>query len=373
MAPKKTSKTSTPAHLADRVQALQARIRKHRGDAMLVTNPRDIRYLTGFVGDDSWALVPARGGKIVVLSDFRFEEQVAREAPHVSLRLRKTGLADELAELRKTLELRRILVQPDYVTLAQSDLLAEKVGERRLRAKPDGLIQQRAVKDATEVAAIRKSLKIQQEAYRRIIHRLQPGPTESAVAAELEMEMRMLGAEGTSFPSIVAFGSNASLPHAIPGSRRAKAGDVLLFDWGARTGGYCSDLTRVVAIGRMSPRMREVYKVVLDAQLAAIAAIAPGKSLKEVDGVARGVIEKAGYGERFGHSLGHGIGLDIHEQPVLSPRAKGELEPGQIVTVEPGIYLPGEGGVRIEDDVLVTAKGHEVLSDLPKSLESAII
>ncbi len=185
--------------------------------------------------------------------------------------------------------------------------------------------------------------------------------------------MRSLGADGTSFPSIVAFGANASLPHAIPGQRKAKAGEVLLFDWGSRYGGYCSDLTRVVAIGKMPARMREVYQVVLDAQMAAINAIAPGKTLKEIDAVARNLIIKAGYGKQFGHSLGHGLGLNVHEQPNLSPRAEGVLEPGQVVTVEPGIYLPGLGGVRIEDDILVTPKGHEVLSDLPKDLESAII
>lgn len=372
MSPKKSSK-SVPAHLAARVKALQARLKKQKVDALLVTNPRDIRYLTGFIGDDSWALVPTKGGTVTVLSDFRFDEQIAREAPHVAVRMRKTSLGDELAELRHKLHLKRINVQPDYMTLAQHETLADKLGKKRLRSKPDGLIRQRSVKDATEVTAIRRSLVIQQEAFRRIIHRLQPGPTEAAVAAELEMEMRMLGADGTSFPSIVAFGANASLPHAIPGQRRAKAGEVLLFDWGSKFGGYCSDLTRVVAIGKMSAQMREVYQVVLEAQMAAIAAIAPGKSLKAIDKIARDVITKAGYGEQFGHSLGHGLGLDIHEQPNLSPRSQGELEPGHVVTVEPGIYLPGVGGVRIEDDVLVTARGHEVLSDLPKDLESAII
>jgi Xaa-Pro aminopeptidase len=147
----------------------------------------------------------------------------------------------------------------------------------------------------------------------------------------------------------------------------------VLFDWGAKWGGYCSDLTRVIGIGKMKSKMREIYQIVLDAQMAAIEAVAPGKKLSDIDAVARDIITKAGYGERFGHSLGHGIGLNIHEQPVLSGKSEGVLEPGHVVTVEPGIYLPGVGGVRIEDDVLVTAKGHRVLSDLPKTLESAII
>jgi Xaa-Pro aminopeptidase len=176
-----------------------------------------------------------------------------------------------------------------------------------------------------------------------------------------------------SFPSIIAADANASLPHAVPGKKKIKAGGIVLIDWGAKWGGYCSDLTRVVAVGKMKPKIREIYKIVLDAQVAAIDAIAPGKRLCDIDAVARRAIDKAGYGERFGHSLGHGIGLDIHEQPVLAAKAKGELRPGQVVTVEPGIYLPGVGGVRIEDDVLVTPRGRKVLSDLPKSLESAII
>ncbi|HEX7010598.1 MAG TPA: M24 family metallopeptidase, partial [Phycisphaeraceae bacterium] len=187
-------------------------------------------------------------------------------------------------------------------------------------------------------------------------------------------QMRKLGADGPSFPTIVAADASASLPHAIPGPRKLRKNGIVLIDWGARWGGYCSDLTRVVALGRMPPKLREIYQIVLDAQLAAIDAIAPGKPLKEVDAAARRLIERAGYGRQFGHSLGHGIGLDIHEMPTLSPRSdKGELEPGHVVTVEPGIYLPGIGGVRIEDDVLVTPRGAQVLSRLPKDLKSAMI
>jgi Xaa-Pro aminopeptidase len=240
-------------------------------------------------------------------------------------------------------------------------------------AVDDGLLDQRAVKQPMEISAIRQALKIQRQAFRRTLDQLRPGQTENQVAAFLEYQMRLLGADGASFPTIAAADANAALPHAIPGPRKLRRGGILLIDWGARFRGYCGDLTRVVALGKMPPKLREVYKVVLDAQLAAIDAVGPGKRLKDIDAVARCMIEKAGYGEYFGHGLGHGIGLDIHEQPVLSRRAKGELRPGHVVTVEPGIYLPGVGGVRIEDDVLVTARGRQVLSDLPKSLESAII
>ena len=373
MAKKRTSKSKPPAHLADRVRALQKRLKQTGASALLVTNPCDIRYLTGFIGDDSWALIPMRGLKAYILSDFRFEEQIQKEASHAKAIMRKKSLAEELAGLTKILRADRIAIQPDYTTLAARKTLVKYLGAKRLLVTDDGLLQQRAVKDAGEVKAIRKALSIQQQAFRETCDFIKPGQCEYEVAAYLEYRMRALGADGVSFPSIVAADANASLPHAIPGPRKLKAGGIVLIDFGAKWGGYCSDLTRVVALGKMKPKMREIYQIVLDAQMAAIDAIGPGKKLSDIDAVARGVIEKAGYGERFGHSLGHGIGLDIHEQPVLAGKAKGELEPGQVVTVEPGIYLPGLGGVRIEDDVLVTPRGHKVLSDLPKSLESAII
>jgi len=374
MAKKKTKrKTSTPANLADRVRLLQRRLRPSGASALLVTNARDIRYLTGFIGDDSWALIPMRGSKGYILSDFRFEEQIAKEAPHAVAIMRKKALAEELGKLTNRLRLKKIALQPDYLTLAQRRPLAKHLGAKRLLVKDDGLLMQRAVKDADEVKAIRKALAIQQQAFRETCDFIKPGQTENEVAAYLEYRMRALGADGVSFPSIVAANANGSLPHAIPGKSKIKAGGSVLIDWGAKYNGYCSDLTRVIALGKMKPKIREIYQIVLDAQMAAIDAIAPGKKLSDIDAVARDVITKAGYGKEFGHSLGHGLGLDIHEQPVLAGKAKGVLQPGHVVTVEPGIYLPGIGGVRIEDDVLVTAKGHKVLSDLPKSLESAII
>lgn len=369
-----TRKSKPPAHRIDRVRSMRKRLKSTGASALLVTNPCDIRYLTGFIGDDSWALIPLRGSKVYILSDFRFEEQIQKEAPHAVVVMRKKRLlAQELAALADRLGAKKIAIQPGHTTLSMRTTLVKHLGARRILAIDDGLLMQRAVKVAGEVKAIRKALSIQQQAFRETCDFIKPGLSEYEVAAYLEYRMRSLGADGVSFPPIVAAAANASLPHAVPGKTKIKAGGTVLIDWGAKWGGYCSDLTRVVALGKMKPKMREIYQIVLDAQMAAIDAIRPGKRLSEIDAVARRVIDKAGYGERFGHSLGHGIGLDIHEQPVLSAKAKGMLQPGQVVTVEPGIYLPGVGGVRIEDDVLVTPKGHRVLSDLPKSLESAII
>ena len=362
-----------PPHLRVRLRALRKRIRQWGADALLVSHAKDIRYLTGFIGDDSWLVVPAGASNVTVISDFRFQQEIQREAPHVSVKMRQGGLAQELKNLAAQKGYQRIAFQASYVTVAGRQALAKTIGAKNLMAVNDGLLAQRAVKDDIEICAIRRALKIQQEAFRRTVGQIQPGQTEQQIAAHLEYQMRMLGADGCAFPTIVAVGANASLPHAIPGGRKVKKGQIILIDWGAVWNGYCSDLTRVVAVGAMPAKMREVYRVVLEAQHAAIDAIAPGKMLCEIDVTARRVIEKAGYGDLFGHSLGHGLGLNVHEQPTLSEKSKGQLMPGQVVTVEPGIYLPGIGGVRIEDDVLVTRRGRRVLSDLPSDLESTII
>lgn len=361
---------SESKELTQRLSDLRHRLAGKKVESLLVTCPQDIRYLTGFCGDDSWLLVPP-SGKLHLLSDSRFQEQIQRDAPQVIVHMRQGSLAEELAKAIGKLKLTHLALQQDHVTLAIRAGIRKQLENVSIHAIDDGLLNQRAVKQPSEVQAIRQALAIQQEAYRRTLEYVRAGQHEYEVAAYLEYQMRSLGADGVSFPSIVAAGANASLPHAVPGSAKVKRNDILLIDWGARCQGYCSDLTRVVALGRMPPKMREVYAVVLEAQLAAIEAIAPGVELKAVDAVARNIIEKAGYGDRFGHGLGHGIGLLIHEQPGLSHRSHGLLQVGQVVTVEPGIYLPGIGGVRIEDDVWVTEQGHEVLSDLPKDLASA--
>ncbi len=308
-----------------------------------------------------------------MISDFRFQEQIEREAPHVTAVMRKKTLSEALAKICDRRGYRRLAIAASHVTLAQRQALAKQLGGKRLVNVDDGLLDQRAVKDTKEIASIRKAVGVTQEAFKRTLRFVKPGRTEYEVAAHLEYQMRLLGAGGCAFASIVAVGANAALPHAIPGKTKIRRGNILLFDWGAVVDGYCGDLTRVVGVGGMGRKMREIYQIVLDAHDAAISQIGPGRTLREIDGVARDHIRKSGYAKQFGHALGHGIGLDVHEQPVLHHRSKGDLQPGHIVTVEPGIYLPGVGGVRIESDVLVTGAGRRVLSDLPTDLESAII
>ena len=362
-----------PPHLRSRVRILQRRLRDKGVGVLLITNPADIRYLTGFVGEDSWAVVRSRSITVYVVTDSRYEQQIGIEAPHVRSLVRRGTLVNEVGILAEKLQLNQIGLQMDYITLSQRNALVKQIGARKLVPFDDGLFEDRAIKDKLEVGAIQKALRMAQQAFRQTVSLIRPGMTEFEVAAELEYQMRRRGADKASFDTIVAIGPNAALPHAIPGRRKVPAQGLILIDWGARTGGYCCDLTRTLAVGRMPRQVRDVYQVVLEAQLAAIDSIAPGRKLKQIDAVARELITKAGYGAFFGHGLGHGIGLDIHERPVLSHQAAGVLRPGHVVTVEPGIYLPGVGGVRIEDDVLVTKRGHRVLSNLPKTLDCAII
>ena len=220
---------------------------------------------------------------------------------------------------------------------------------------------------------IRKAIKVQERALLDLLPTITAGQTELELAARLECRMKELGASDPSFPTIMAARANGSKPHGVPGKTKTGAGKPLLIDWGARVDGYISDLTRTFSLGKWSRQMREVYGVVLDAQLAAIDAVRPGLSCADLDAAARRVIEDAGYGKRFGHALGHGIGLDVHEGPRIGSEITSPLKEGMVITIEPGVYLPGIGGVRIEDDILVTSRGGRVLSSLPKDIDWATL
>jgi len=372
--PMKQSRTQRPPFAA-RLATLQKRMPAWRSDALLITQPRDIHYLTGFCGEDSWAIVPINGKKVTILSDSRFDEEIDQMAPQAIKVIRDTkqSLIDCLDGSLLKLKCRHIAVQEQYLTMSLIGKLQDKVKGATFIAVNDGLLDQRAIKDAGEVALLRDAVKIQQQAFTDLMGYVKPGMTELQAAAFLEYRMMDLGASGCAFPSIVGAGANASLPHYRPGQVKIQNNNILLIDWGARYQGYHSDMTRTIAFGKMPAKIQEIYKVVHEAQLAAIAAIAPGMCCKEIDTIARDIINKAGYEKQYQHGLGHGIGLQIHEQPRLGGATTDVLMPGHVVTVEPGIYLPGIGGVRLEDDILVTAKGHEVLCDLPKGVQTAII
>jgi Xaa-Pro aminopeptidase len=358
--------------IARRNASLRKELREHGITTMLVTSTVDVGYLSGFSGDDSWLLVGA--GKSCLITDFRYEEQAERECPPVKLVVRKGSMIEALAKEVRRRGLKRLAYDPEAVTVGLRSRIEKGLKGVRLVAVPQVVGSLRIIKDEAELAAIRTAVAVAEEAFGEFRKLIRLGMTEQRLAAELDHQMRLAGAEGLAFPTIIAVDASASMPHARPGQRRLKKGSVLLVDFGARAAGYVSDLTRVLVAGRIPPRVRRVYEIVREAQVAGIAAVKPGALLAEVDAAARDVIKAAGYGDVFQHGTGHGIGREIHEAPALSPRElRGRLRPGMVITIEPGIYLRNQFGIRIEDDVLVTNIGHKVLSGLEKRLDSMVL
>lgn len=365
---------SPATHLGDRHARLRAAMLHYRLDCLVVSNPRDVGYLIGLPGDDSYLVVTAR--KAIVITDSRYEELLASVTSWADMALRRGPMAEKLGEVVKRLKCGVVGLQSDHLTVDVRKAIARAVGARQCRDTSGILAHLRKFKDEGEIRALQRAVEIAQDAVKAVLADLRIGQTELELSARLKYEMEVRGATGPAFGPIVAACANGSKPHYYPTARaRVRAGKPLLIDWGAIYNDYRSDLTRTWSVGRMSRKIREIYQIVLDAQLAAIDAIRPGAKCLDVDAAARTIIAAAGYGDTFGHGLGHGIGLDVHELPSLGPRAAvGDvLEPGMVVTVEPGIYLPGVGGVRIEDDVVVTPNGHRVLSDMAKDLGSATL
>jgi Xaa-Pro aminopeptidase len=348
-------------------------MQKVGAESLLVTSFVNVTYLTGFTGDDSYLLVMPSGESL--LSDQRYTTQLEEECPGLELLIRspKTSMLELVVRAIKASKVARLGIEADSITVGLRDRIADKLPKVSL-IPTSGLVESlRIIKDKEEIAAIQRAVSQAERAFAVLRASIRPDQTEKELADNLEHQMRQFGAKGASFAPIIAVGPRAALPHARASAKRIGEADFVLIDWGADEGLYKSDLTRVLVTGRIPPKLERVYGVVLSAQLQAIKAIRPGASCQDVDSVARGVIEKAGFGRQFGHGLGHGIGLDIHESPRLGQKQKQVLKPGMVVTVEPGIYLPGWGGVRIEDDVLVTKSGHEVLTNVPKEWADACI
>ncbi len=360
-------------YYASRRERLRRLVRKSEADALLVTSFTNVTYLTGFTGDDSYLLV--RGDGEVLLSDPRYTTQLEEECPGLDLLIRPPGtsMLKAIGKVVRVARVGRLGVEGSSMTVGLRDQLASKLPKIEF-VTTDGLVEQlRQTKDRMEIRLLREAVRMAEKGFEVLRSTLRAEKTEKEVAAELELAMRQFGAKGCAFASIVAVGPRAALPHATPTDATIGSSDLLLVDWGADEGMYRSDLTRVLVTGKISPKLRKVYKTVLNAQVAAIKAVRPGIAAEKVDAVARGLIAKAGFGRYFGHGLGHGLGLDVHEAPRLAVGSETVLRPGMVVTVEPGIYLPGWGGVRIEDDVLVTRSGHEVLTSTSKRFEEAIV
>lgn len=367
--------TRAKAYLKVRHKAVRDAMNELKLDGLLLTHPPDLAYLSNFTGDDSVGLIT--NDDFFLTTDFRYKEQAELEAGWMKMTIRDGKMSDALAKTVADAKVDRIGFEANFTTFGQVNALDKAIKEvsngRQVELVPleDVMVNLRKVKDDHEIDLVRKSVAIAEEAFEAIRDEIKPGQTESYLAGLLVFELRSRGASDASFPPIVAAGPNSSLPHYRPLDTLIQKDQPLLIDFGALYKGYCSDLTRTFILGRASPKMKQIHTVVLDAQLAAIKFMRPGVTTKQADRVARDVIEKAGFVEYFGHGLGHGIGRDIHELPTMRHTGgEEELRPGMIVTVEPGIYLPGEGGVRIEDDVLITHSGCEVLSSLEKSFEA---
>ncbi len=353
--------------MSDRAERLVQLLPAEGVDLLLVTSLVNVRYMTGYTGSNGLALIgPDRR---VFVTDFRYVEQAAAEVdPSYERRRDQQELFDALEELLPDGEL-RLGFDDANITVRQHTRLRELLPERIELVCAGGLVERlRVVKDADEIARIRTAAAVADAALAQILEQGLVGRTERELADALEQAMRAQGAQRPAFDSIVAAGPHGALPHAQPRDVEVGAGEMVVIDWGAEVDGYCSDCTRTVATGEPTDEAREVYELVLAAELAGVDAVHAGAGGREVDAAARTVIEAAGHGEHFGHGLGHGVGAEIHEAPRLSTRSDDELQSGNVVTVEPGVYLPGRLGVRIEDLVVVGEQGCEILTSLDKQL-----
>jgi Xaa-Pro aminopeptidase len=373
---------SAPAAKAGPYSPRLARLATGLRDAeipfLLVTSPIDVGYLTGFLGGESYLLVPADGSRPVVISDFRYEEELEPVKPIADLHIRSATAKGEtmpraVAAVFGARGVDRCGFQADHLTVAGRDEIGALVGAKKLAATTGMVAKMRIIKDEHEIKLMKAATRLQEESLKSLLPTIEAGQTELEIAARLEAEMKARGSSQPGFPSIVAAGATGSLPHYRPGKRKTVQGKTLLIDWGATFQGYQGDMTRTFTLGSWPKKMREIYEIVLDAQETAAAALAPGRTNHEVDKIARDIIARAGYGEQFGHGLGHGLGM-VKDPPYLNPLyPEMTLVPGHVVTVEPGIYLPGVGGVRIEDLYVITETGARNLCSLPKTTQWATL
>ena len=345
-----------------RLQKLRTGLSSQGLEGFLVTDILNIRYISGFTG--SYAVALITHDSEFLLTDSRYTQQASEESPDFALELIEHDWTGPAKALIERLGLKTV----GFEGHSLSHRSWTQLSDLHLTDAEDPVGRLRWVKDESELAAIREAVRIADQAYQHISKFIEPGMTEHEVAVELDYFLRKAGAEKEAFDALVASGPRSALPHGKPTERRISAGEMILLDFGAKWHGYHSDITRTVVLGKPDPKKQEIYRIVLEAQAAGIHAIKPGIAGGEVDAVARKVIEDKGYGEYFGHGLGHGLGLDIHDGRILAKNSEIILQAGMVVTVEPGIYIPGWGGIRIEDDVLVTQSGSEVLTTSPRTI-----
>ncbi|SFO36791.1 Xaa-Pro aminopeptidase [Acidaminococcus fermentans] len=344
------------------LERLRAFLEQEKVDGIFIKGDSSIRYFTGFTGGESLLYVDARWA--VIITDSRYTLQVRQQAPECELVEHLHGFWPEAAKLPQS---DNLALDGDYFSYTEQCALAAVLPHAAW--KNVNLVGLRAVKTPEEMQLIRRAVAISDEAFLQLLPHIRAGRKESELAAELEYNMRKLGSTKPSFETICASGKRSALPHGVASDKVVEEGDFITFDFGATYGGYCSDITRTVVVGKAAPWQKEIYDIVLQANLLGEKTLKAGLTGIQVDGAVRDFIGSKGYGPNFGHGLGHGVGLDIHEKPVLN-RANGQpLPAGAVVTIEPGIYLPDKGGVRIEDTVLVTETGCERLTSVPKELK----
>ena len=355
----------------DRLSSLRERMRAAEIDGLVVSAPSNVFYLSGFRGSSGALLVTQDRG--VLFSDFRYRLQAREQAPDFDFVEVPRRLLAGVGDAAEKQEVKRLGYDPSHLSCELKDQLAE--GAESLELAPaGGLVEElRACKSREEIDCISAAAALADQALAHMVKLLQPGVSERELALEGEFFMRREGAEGVSFDVIVASGPRSALPHAETSDRELQPEDLLLIDIGARFSGYCSDMSRTYAVECASQEVRDIYKTVYRAQRAAAAGVNAGAICGDVDGIAGAVIEEAGYGENFGHGLGHGVGIDVHEAPRLGEGEERELAAGNVVTVEPGIYVEGLGGVRLEDLLVVFPNGSETLTGTPLAAELPIV
>lgn len=352
-----------------RQQKLAQDLHRARVDAMLVTHLPNVMYLCGFTGSAGVLIVFADERKPFFLTDGRYTQQAADEVKDARVIIAKRAALTEACRRAQRAKIRLLGFEAEHLSFALARQVTQEM-RGKIRLKPlNGLLEQlRLVKDADEIARIRASVSLATNLFDHALKHAHPGIAESVVAGEMEFQARRLGAEKMSFDTIVAAGPRSALPHGRASGYPIPPGGFIIIDWGVILAGYCSDMTRTLHMGPVSGTHRSMYQAVREAQQASIEAVRPGAEVGEVDRKGREVLKKAGYASYFTHSTGHGVGIEIHEAPRLAKGQRQKLISGMVVTIEPGIYMPDQGGVRIEDMVLVTESGHEILTPLSKDL-----
>ena len=350
-----------------RIEKIQAKMKAQDLDGFLVTSKENRQYLTGFTGTFGWVLVTQ--SSVYLMTDFRYLEQAQQQARGCKLvQFQHYTPAVTLRMLMEEIEVVTLGIESDRITVDEFEKLAAQIRRKAITPLKGFVDEIRQMKDEEEIALLARAEEISDEAFAHVLTLIKPGMTEREIAMELEFQMRRSGASGVSFDTIVASGKRSSMPHGVATDKKVEVGDFITMDFGCVYHGYCSDITRTIALGKVDEKQETVYNLVRKAQEDALQAIKAGVTGREIQAVAQNVFQDAGYGSFFGHGLGHSVGLEIHEEPRFSPKAEEVIQENTVITVEPGLYLPNWGGVRIEDLVVVKKDGCINLTHSPKEL-----